>query len=560
MASNNFLIFNENKKNMLSDTAYDSDNQRKNGLEPGMARSALMNKVLYQITSVCSSIAQFLASKGYNVEENADSLYNCISDLLSNKIVDDTTSLNEGIYRNLLLDANISDDINNLALGKSTPYNITHGLGYTFIYKFNIINSVYKEVLKVCDSRHDIANNADALRTMSNIDELKIYWRRNLFLTQGKTSVKNETIAQNLPPGITTSYKLKKIPNKKTLFLSSEGKSMCYYSEDGLTWNALKSGRLYFSTDYEYVYIIYNESSDGGETWYCYNINDLTKTVSNGNLTLKYGSVQSSNDFCVWESEGSYYLITQWVGPTVYAWYQVHKLPSPTQITNNDTYKIFGTNIGHDSYINTYKVGKCILAGWSASYTSNAQEGEYYVGFIFIKGDQIKRDERIHVNYNDYGNNTTFKFNVQFSPDSTSNCKLKMQIANGSGEEVRTYWTFNGDTGASEATQPSTFNYPSDWNTRYTYTINTKTKYKYEIDSSGFIINDTMVDGDAFHLPTDFLTRYIRLYDNGINMDDDNYTYMAQFIDNDNCGISKIVFDLTGSKIIKSTVYFNDET
>ena len=40
MASNNFLIFNENKKNMLSDTAYDSDNQRKNGLEPGMARSA----------------------------------------------------------------------------------------------------------------------------------------------------------------------------------------------------------------------------------------------------------------------------------------------------------------------------------------------------------------------------------------------------------------------------------------------------------------------------------------------------------------------------------------
>ena len=113
MTSNNFLIFNENKKNMLSDTAYDSDNQRKNGLEPGMARSALMNKVLYQITSVCSSIAQFLASKGYNVEENADSLYNCISDLLSNKIVDDTTSLNEGIYRNLLLDANISDDINN---------------------------------------------------------------------------------------------------------------------------------------------------------------------------------------------------------------------------------------------------------------------------------------------------------------------------------------------------------------------------------------------------------------------------------------------------------------
>ena len=187
MASNNFLIFNENKKNMLSDTAYDSDNQRKNGLEPGMARSALMNKVLYQITSVCSSIAQFLASKGYNVEENADSLYNCISDLLSNKIVDDTTSLNEGIYRNLLLDTNISDDINNLALGKSTPYNITHGLGYTFIYKFNIINSVYKEVLKVCDSRHDIANNANALRTMSNIDELKIYWRKNLFLTQGKT-------------------------------------------------------------------------------------------------------------------------------------------------------------------------------------------------------------------------------------------------------------------------------------------------------------------------------------------------------------------------------------
>ena len=61
MASNSFLIFNENKKNMLSDTAYDSDNQRKNGLEPGMARSALMNKVLYQITSVCSSMMGHIA-------------------------------------------------------------------------------------------------------------------------------------------------------------------------------------------------------------------------------------------------------------------------------------------------------------------------------------------------------------------------------------------------------------------------------------------------------------------------------------------------------------------
>ena len=46
MASTNFKLFDENKTNMMSDTEYNINTQRLNGVQAGIASSQLQNKTL----------------------------------------------------------------------------------------------------------------------------------------------------------------------------------------------------------------------------------------------------------------------------------------------------------------------------------------------------------------------------------------------------------------------------------------------------------------------------------------------------------------------------------
>ena len=70
MATTNFLQFDIQQTNMLTDANYSSDTERSSGFVTGISRSILFNKVLFQSSTMATAIANVLAARGYDAMDN----------------------------------------------------------------------------------------------------------------------------------------------------------------------------------------------------------------------------------------------------------------------------------------------------------------------------------------------------------------------------------------------------------------------------------------------------------------------------------------------------------
>ena len=68
---NEFLIFDENNNNSMTNEAYSTDGQRLNGVESGIARSSLYNKALRQSTTMVNAIAQVMSDRNIDAKEDS---------------------------------------------------------------------------------------------------------------------------------------------------------------------------------------------------------------------------------------------------------------------------------------------------------------------------------------------------------------------------------------------------------------------------------------------------------------------------------------------------------
>lgn len=71
MPTTNIKIFDENKANIMSDTDYASAAQRLNGVQAGIASSALQNKTLLQTSIICYAVAQLMVNNGFDALDTA---------------------------------------------------------------------------------------------------------------------------------------------------------------------------------------------------------------------------------------------------------------------------------------------------------------------------------------------------------------------------------------------------------------------------------------------------------------------------------------------------------
>lgn len=94
MASTNFKLFDENKTNMMSDTEYNINTQRLNGVQAGIASSQLHNKTLYQTSLIAYSLAQIMMQNGYDANDSAvvSAFVGNMSNSLLQKVLDKATS------------------------------------------------------------------------------------------------------------------------------------------------------------------------------------------------------------------------------------------------------------------------------------------------------------------------------------------------------------------------------------------------------------------------------------------------------------------------------------
>ena len=93
MASTNFKLFDENKTNMMSDTEYNINTQRLNGVQSGIASSQLQNKTLYQTSLMSYALAQLMNQNGIDSNDTAavSAFVNGLSDTLVQKVLDKAT-------------------------------------------------------------------------------------------------------------------------------------------------------------------------------------------------------------------------------------------------------------------------------------------------------------------------------------------------------------------------------------------------------------------------------------------------------------------------------------
>lgn len=70
MANTNFKIFAESASDTMTDSEYSADPQRIGGVEPGLAKSNLHNKIYRQATIMAAAIAQVMAERGFDAMDN----------------------------------------------------------------------------------------------------------------------------------------------------------------------------------------------------------------------------------------------------------------------------------------------------------------------------------------------------------------------------------------------------------------------------------------------------------------------------------------------------------
>ena len=90
MPTSNFLIFDQNKANMIGDEAYQTSTQRLNGVQSGVASSMLNNKFAYQVSLVAYAIAQIMNQNGIDATDTmaVSQFVNNLSSTFLQKVVD----------------------------------------------------------------------------------------------------------------------------------------------------------------------------------------------------------------------------------------------------------------------------------------------------------------------------------------------------------------------------------------------------------------------------------------------------------------------------------------
>lgn len=90
MPNNNFKIFDENKQNILSDEEYNTNTQRTNGVQAGIASSKLNNKFSYQVSLMAYALAQLMIENGIDALDSAEvnTFVDNLGSALLQKVVD----------------------------------------------------------------------------------------------------------------------------------------------------------------------------------------------------------------------------------------------------------------------------------------------------------------------------------------------------------------------------------------------------------------------------------------------------------------------------------------
>lgn len=128
MATNNFLVFDANASNIMSQSDYTSSNDRLNGVKTGIADSTLHNRIFRQSSIMVAALGQVIADAGTNA--NDTSLQDLVDAIKATLVVKSGSTVDVGsggtgastFTNNALLTGNGSSAIKTVATAKGAAY------------------------------------------------------------------------------------------------------------------------------------------------------------------------------------------------------------------------------------------------------------------------------------------------------------------------------------------------------------------------------------------------------------------------------------------------------
>lgn len=187
--STNFLQFDENQVNIMSDMDYANDTQRENGVIPGIAPSALHNKLYYQTSTMAAAFGQYMSNRGFTVSDAnfaalVDVITACFAGIpgagwgsrLSNNSTDSNNDID--IAAGVWLDASASYTMTGGAMTKRLDAAWSAGTGNGGLFSGSKANDTAYHVFMIATAAGAVDYGFSTSLTASDKPVLYIYHRR----------------------------------------------------------------------------------------------------------------------------------------------------------------------------------------------------------------------------------------------------------------------------------------------------------------------------------------------------------------------------------------------
>lgn len=326
---NEFMIFDENNQNSMTNETYSTDEQRLNGVASGIARSSLYNKALRQATKMSKELGLFLSQKGNDVTEDSD-----IAKMLQEAISKEGLGLDEYLY---MTDAGIrsKDDWN--YVGECALEDAFFDSSNAFI--FNQSGESDRKATTVVSNK-------------SNVICVKFYSKLKNKYIIASSSDNGETWIERLESDETMMLLY---DEQKDYFYAITSESTHRKSTNGTTWSTAASSPSYSKNPDRAKYISYCYASNNVIIYTCgVASNGIYETYIslNGGASFESGTIGSDNTSGFRLADGYFY------SKTKDKWYKYHGLSTDNYANSGGTTTIYISNAGQTPKNATWKAVK----------------------------------------------------------------------------------------------------------------------------------------------------------------------------------------------------------
>lgn len=316
---NEFMIFDENNQNSMTNETYSTDEQRLNGVASGIARSSLYNKALRQATKMSKELGLFLSQKGNDVTEDSN-----IAEMLQEAISKDGLGLDEYLY---MTDTGIrsKDDWNYVS--ECALEDAFFDSSNAFI--FNHSGGIGRKATTVVSNK-------------SNVICVKFYSKLTSKYIIASSSDNGKTWIKRLESDETMMLLY---DEQKDYFYAITSESTHRKSTNGTTWSTAATSPSYSRNPDRAKYISYCYASNNVIIYTCgVSSNGIYETYIslNGGVSFESGTIGSDFIGSFRLRDGYFYSNTN------NKWYKYHSLSNDNNLISGETTTIYVSGAGQN--------------------------------------------------------------------------------------------------------------------------------------------------------------------------------------------------------------------